>query len=258
MKKRFDGLAVLITGATGGFGRLAVAAFAEEGARLVLSDRAPAPLESLAQTLDAECVTLAGDVADPALHRDLVALAEDSFGGLDVAVNNAGIAHPAARLEDISDEDARAVIEIDLLAVFYAMKAQIPAMTAHAARTGRGAAIVNIASVAGLAGAPTISVYSAAKHGVVGLTRSAAAENARRGLRVNAVCPAFARTPMVEAGLLSGEDQAEAERRLTRGVPMRRVADPAEIIPAILFAADPANSFMTGQALAPDGGITAI
>ncbi len=258
MTRRFEDRTVLLTGATGGFGRLAAEAFAAEGARLVLSDRPGAPLDALAKGLEAEVATLAGDVADPALHRDLVALAEDRFGGLDIAVNNAGIAHRTGFLQDIDDDEARAVLEIDLLAVFFAMKAQIPAMLAQAARRSRGCAIVNLASVAGISGAPTISVYSAAKHGVVGLTRSAAAETARRGIRVNAVCPAFARTPMVEQGLLAGGDPVEAERQLTRGVPMRRVADAREIIPSILFAADPANSFMTGQTIAPDGGITAI
>ena len=258
MTKRFEGLTVLITGATGGFGRLASQAFAAEGARLVLSDREGAPLDEAAASVDAETATLAGDVTDPGLHRRLVALATERFGGLDVAVNNAGVSHPPAFLQDIDDDEARRTIEIDLLGVFFAMKAQIPVMAAQAAETGRSRAIVNLASVAGIGGAPTLGAYSAAKHGVVGLTRTAAAECARRGVRINAVCPAFARTPMVEAGLLQRGDAAEAEAHLVRGVPMRRVADAAEIIPSILFAADPANSFMTGQTIAPDGGITAV
>ncbi len=254
---RFEGLTVLLTGATGGFGRSAAAAFAAEGARLVLSDHPSAPLDAMAAEFEG-AAALAGDVTDPKLHRDLVALAQERFGSLDVAVNNAGVAHRRGFLSEIGDDDARRCIEVDLLGVFFAMKAQIPAMSAQAKATGRGCAIVNLASVAGVSGAPTISVYAAAKHGVVGLTRSAAAECAWRGVRINAVCPAYARTPMVVEGLLQAGDKGEAEAALVRGVPMRRLADPDEIIPSILFAADPANSFMTGQTIVPDGGITAV
>ena len=102
-------------------------------------------------------------------------------------------------------------------------------------------------------------MYAAAKHGVIGLTKTAALEYARRGIRVNALCPAFARTPMVEQGVLSGaKDMKQAEDFLTRGIPMRRVADASEITQAMLWACDPANSFMTGHALALDGGLTAM
>jgi len=247
--RRFEGATVLITGASGGFGRAASAAFATEGARLVLSDLSMEALEAAAGALDAETALLAGDVADPALHRELVGLAQSRFGGLDVAVNNAGIAHAPARLEAIPEAEARKVIEIDLLAVLWAMQAQIPAMA------GRSGAIVNIASVAGVVGAPMLSPYAAAKHGVVGLTRTAALETARTGLRVNAICPAFARTPMVEEILRAGGEGGE--ERLSGQLPMRRIGEPAEVAAAILFAADPANGFMTGQALTVDGGLTA-
>lgn len=257
MTARFEGLTVLLTGATGGFGRSAAAAFAAEGAKLVLSDHPSAPLDAMAAEFEG-AAALAGDVTDPGLHRDLVALALERFGSLDVAVNNAGVAHRRGFLTEIEDDDARRCIEVDLLGVFFAMKAQIPVMSAQAKATGRSCAIVNLASVAGVSGAPTISVYAAAKHGVVGLTRSASAECARRGVRINAVCPAYARTPMVVNGLLEASDDGEAEAALVRGVPMRRLADPEEIIPSILFAADPANSFMTGQTIVPDGGITAV
>lgn len=256
---RFQDLTVLITGATGGFGRRAAERFADEGARLVLSDMHAGPLEEFAATLSAPTATLAGDISDEALSENLVALAIDRFGSLDVALNNAGIVHDMSKLPLIASEEARRVIEIDLLGVFFAMKHQLPAMEGHFRRDGRKAAIVNIASVAGIAGAPRLSVYAAAKHGVVGLTRSAAAEYAAKGVRVNAVCPSFARTPMVlGAPGMMADDTAAAETELTRGVPMRRLAEVDEIVGVILFAADPKNSFMTGQALAADGGITAV
>jgi NAD(P)-dependent dehydrogenase (short-subunit alcohol dehydrogenase family) len=254
---RFEGLCVLITGATGGFGRRAAQRFASEGARLVLSDIDAARLEALASSLAAKTATLAGDVSDEALAENLVALALERFGGLDVAVNNAGIVHEMGKLPLLSSEQARKVIDVDLMGVFYALKHQLPAMESRYRRDGARAAIVNIASVAGIAGAPRLSVYAAAKHGVVGLTRSAAAEYASKGVRINAVCPSFARTPMVTAGMAVGDTQA-AEAELTRGVPMRRLAEVDEIVEVILFAADPRNSFMTGQTLAADGGITAI
>jgi len=257
---RFEGLAVLVTGAAGGFGAACARRLAAEGARLVLSDIDGRALESLAAGLEGQSALLAGDVADEALSRDLVALALERFGRLDVAINNAGIVHDMARLPQTPSDIARRVVDIDLMGVFYALKHQLPAMERQFRETGRGGRIVNIASVAGIAGAPKLAIYAAAKHGVVGLTRSAAAEYATRGVRVNAVCPSYARTPMVTEVLKQApQDQhAQVLSDLTRGVPMRRLAEVEEIVEVILFAADPANSFMTGQALAADGGITAV
>ncbi|MBN9218722.1 MAG: SDR family oxidoreductase [Mesorhizobium sp.] len=256
---RFAGMTVLITGATGGLGRGAANGFAAEGARLVLSDINEEALADLAGKLPAESAILAGDIAEESLSEDLVRLAVEKFGRLDVAVNNAGIVQSFVRLPQVPSDDARRVLEIDLLGVFYAMKHQIPQMERQFKATSRGGAIVNIASAAGLSGAPKLSVYAAAKHGVIGLTRSAAVEYASKGLRINAICPAHTRTAMVDGFVrISGAPEAEALAELTRGVPMKRVAEVDEITTAILFAADPANSFMTGHALAVDGGIGAI
>lgn len=256
---RFAGATVLITGATGGLGRGAAKGFAAEGARLVLSDIDERALADLAATLQAETATLAGNIADEKLSEDLVRLAVEKFGRLDVAINNAGIVQSFVRLPQVPSDEARRVLEVDLLGVFYAMKHQIPQMERQFKATGKRGAIVNIASAAGLSGAPKLSVYAAAKHGVIGLTRSAAVEYATKGLRINAICPAHTRTAMVDNFVrVSGAPEAEALAELTRGVPMKRVAEVDEITTAILFAADPANSFMTGHALAVDGGIGAI
>lgn len=256
---RFAGLTAIVTGATGGFGRRTAERLAEEGARLVLSDMSEAPLKEFAASLPTETAIRAGDVSDEGLSEALVNLALERFDTLDIAINNAGIAQSFVKLPQVPSDEARRIIDIDLMGVFYALKHQLPAMERQNRASGRTAAIVNIASVAGLAGAPRLSVYSAAKHGVVGLTRSAAAEYATKGIRVNAVCPSFARTAMALDFLkMSPKSLEESAADLTRGVPMRRLAEVDEIVEVILFACDPRNSFMTGQTLAADGGITAI
>lgn len=259
MTGRFEGLSILLTGAAGGFGQRTAQRLAAEGAKLVLSDMDEERLDALADSLEADVASLAGDIRDEKLSEALVELAVETHGRLDIAINNAGIAHGLAKLHQIDSGEARRVFETDLFAMFYAMKHQLAAMEGQFRQGGPGGTVVNVASVAGIAGAPRLSVYAAAKHGVVGLTRSAAAEYASKAIRVNAVCPSYARTPMAlnDLGTISGDPET-AEAELTRGVPMRRLAEVDEVVEVILFAADPKNSFMTGQALAADGGITAI
>ncbi|MCO6386508.1 SDR family NAD(P)-dependent oxidoreductase [Aliihoeflea sp. 40Bstr573] len=257
--KRYEGLTVIVTGAGGGFGKRLAERLAEQGANLVLSDIRQPELNAVAGPLGERAATLSGDVSKEEHSRDLVNLALKRFGKLDVAFNNAGIAHAFSKLPSMDSEEARRVIDIDLMGVFYAMKHQLPALERQYRLDGTKGAIVNVASVAGIAGAPRLAVYSAAKHGVVGLTRSAAAEYASKGIRINAVCPSYARTPMATDALGAiGEDAASAEKDLVRGVPMRRLAEVDEVIEVMLFAGEPNNSFMTGQTLAVDGGITAI
>ena len=250
----FEGKTVLITGAAAGLGEAAAEAFAARGAKLLLSDLSQR-VEEVADRLGAAFAI--ADAAKPDDHRVLVAKAVEIGGRLDVALNNAGIAHPPMRIEQTPEDIARKVIEIDLLGMFWALQAQIPQMQAQHRADGSSACIVNVASIAGLVAAPTLGIYAAAKHGVSGLTRTAAVENARRGIRVNAICPAFTRTKMVDDVIGMAPDAAAAEAELTRGVPMKRLAEREEIVTAMLFAADPANSFMTGQTLALDGGVTA-
>ena len=256
---RFQGLTIIVTGAAGGFGRRAAERFAAEGARLVLSDLEVGPLEEVADSLGTESVVLAGDIANESHSEALVKLAVTRFGKLDIALNNAGIAQSFLKLPDLPSEEARRIIDVDLLGIFYALKHQIPVMERQYGASGRGGTIVNIASAAGLAGVARLSVYSAAKHGVIGLTRSAAAEYALKGIRVNAVCPSFAKTNMVRDFFkLAGRGQVELAAELTRGGPMRRFAEIDEVVEVILFAADPRNSFMTGTTLSVDGGVTAV
>jgi NAD(P)-dependent dehydrogenase (short-subunit alcohol dehydrogenase family) len=261
MTGRYAGKTVLITGAGGGFGRLAALRFAEEGANLVLGDRDAEALDASASAagLDehrfAVCV---GDVAQEETATALVDTALSRFGALDVAINNAGIAHPLVRLGDTDAAVMERILAINVMGVFHGMRRQIAAMEARYRQNGVGGAILNVASVAGLVGAPLLAAYSAGKHAVIGLTRSAAIESAKRGVRINALCPAFARTAMVDemvAGMRGGPDEALA--RLVGSVPMGRVAEPDEIVQAMLWACSLENSFMTGQTITLDGGLSA-
>lgn len=256
---QFDGLCVFISGATGGFGRRTAERYAAGGADLVLTDLKQESLDELAATLPCKTATLAGDISDERLSKKLVKLAVDTFGGLDIAINNAGIAQSFVKLHQVPSPEARGIVDIDLMGVFYAMKHQINLMERQFRQDGRRGIVVNISSIAGLGGAPHLSVYAAAKHAVVGLTKSAAAEYATKGIRVNAVCPSFAKTDMALDFLRAApEGEEAATANLVRGVPMKRLAEVDEVVEVIMFAGNPKNSFMTGQTLAVDGGIEAI
>jgi NAD(P)-dependent dehydrogenase (short-subunit alcohol dehydrogenase family) len=257
MSEDFAGKVVLISGAARGFGRLAAERFAAEGARLVLTDiKADGLAEAISalQANGADVVGEAADIGEEATAPALVALARQHFGQLDIAINNAGIAHRKARLAEIDTATMERMLRINLMGTFFAMRAEIPAML-----EAGGGAIVNLASVAGIGGAPTLAAYAASKHGVIGLTRSAAVEYARKGVRINAICPSFADTAMVADTVLDpGLAPEAALAKLTGAVPMGRLARPEEVVQAILFAASPANSFMTGQAVTVDGGLSAV
>ncbi len=254
---RFQGKSVLITGAASGFGRLAAERFAAEGANLVLGDLNEEGLDDTAMiplASGVEVVTMRCDVADESDAKALVDAAVGQFGGLDIAINNAGVGHRLARLPELGFDEYEQIMRINAGGVFLGMKHQLPVMSA----AGRGA-ILNVASAAGLVGAGMLSAYAASKHAVVGLTRSAADEYARFGIRVNALCPAFANTPLFnEMADDIASDRDEAYKRITTRIPMRRVASPNEIVPTMLWLCADDNSFMTGQAVAIDGGLTAI
>jgi len=254
----FAGRVVILTGATGGFGQAAARYFAKAGARLVISDLASARLDALAKELGDQTIAVNGDISDPKLSEQLVEKALSEFGRLDIAINNAGIVHDMMPLPRTPVDEARKIIDVDLMGVFYAMRAQLPALEKRFRESGETGAIVNVASVAGVVAAPMLAVYSAAKHGVVGLTKSAAIEYARRGVRVNALCPSFARTPMATDFLdKAGKDRDAAEAAMVQAIPMRRLAEVDEVIAGLIYLADPASSFVTGQTLQVDGGLSA-
>jgi NAD(P)-dependent dehydrogenase (short-subunit alcohol dehydrogenase family) len=261
-ERRFGGMAVIVTGAARGLGRMAAERLAGEGASLVLSDRDSVGLEAAARALrnlGHSVETVPGDVSREATAVALVETALSTLGRLDVAINNAGVAHPFQRLVELEGATLERMLMVNVMGVFYGLKHQIPAMERGFAETGRTGVVLNVASIAGLVGAPLLSAYAASKHAVVGLTRSAAAETARRGVRVNTICPAFTRTDMV-AGLVNEMQGTsdEATGRIVSSIPMRRLGEPEEIVQGMLWLCSPENSFVTGQAFAFDGGLSAI
>ncbi|NIJ17852.1 NAD(P)-dependent dehydrogenase (short-subunit alcohol dehydrogenase family) [Sphingobium vermicomposti] len=181
-------------------------------------------------------------------QKALVARAVTAYGRLDIAINNAGGTSPMKGLLETTEQDLDWNFALNAKSVFLGMKHQIAAMI-----QGGGGSVMNVASVAGLAGAPKNLAYGAAKHAVVGMTRTAAVEFARHNVRVNAICPYFSMTPLVtQSNLIERKAQMEA------AVPMKRLADPEEVAAAILAMILPSNSYLTGQAIAVDGGLTAF
>jgi len=242
---------VMITGAASGFGALLAQRLAGLGARLVLGDRDVAGLERVAGALreaGAAVLAVPCDVTREAQVKALVEAAISTFGRLDVGVNNAGILTPMKRFIDTTEEELDRSHAVNTKGVFFCMQQQIRQMLEQG-----GGVILNIASMAGLGGAPKLAAYAAAKHAVVGLTRTAAVEYARRGIRVNALCPFYSATPMV-----TESEVGEQQDFLAQGSPMKRLGTPEEIVAAMLMLCAKENSYMTGQAIAVDGGISAF
>lgn len=247
-----DGKVALVTGAGSGIGRASAMAFAREGAKVVVSDVVVEGGEQtvrMIQEAGGEAVFVNADVSKAAEVEALVNSAVETYGRLDCAHNNAGIEGAMASTVDCTEETWERTININLKGVWLGMKHEIPRMI-----EGGGGAIVNTASVAGLVGFQGLPAYVASKHGVVGLTRTAALEYAQQGIRVNAVCPGVIRTPMVER-ILGGDPEAEAQ--FTALEPVGRMGKPEEIAEAVVWMCSDAASFVTGHAMAVDGGLVA-
>lgn len=242
---------VMITGAASGFGALLAQRLAVMGARLVLGDREVAGLERIAGALreaGATVLAVPCDVTREVQVKAMVEAALARFGRLDVGVNNAGILTPMKRFVDTTEDELDRSHAVNTKGVFFCMQQQIRHMLPQG-----GGVILNIASMAGLGGAPKLAAYAAAKHAVVGLTRTAAVEYARQGIRINALCPFYSATPMVTAS-----EVAEQQAMLAQGSPMKRLCTPEEIVAVMLMLCARENSYMTGQAIAVDGGLSAF
>ena len=233
-----QGKVALVTGGGSGIGAATVDLLRARGATVIAADVRPGEgIEAL-------------DVTDEAAVDALVSSIVERHGRLDVAANVAGAPGVYAHVADASTEDWRATMAVNIDGAFFCLRAELRAMRAG----GRGS-IVNVASSAGRMGVPGLSAYSASKHAVLGLTKSAALEVARDGIRVNAVCPGSIRTPMLR-GFVGG-DEALLEK-MGRRAPMGRLGEPVEIAEAVVWLLSDAAGFVTGNALSPDGGVAAI
>lgn len=240
---------ILVTGASSGIGRAAAIGLGRAGARVVLCARRVSEGEKTAEQVRAaggEAVFERTDVSKSSDVERAVATALDRFGRLDGAVNNAGVDGPNVKTADYDEAAWRRVLDTNLTGLWLCMKHEIPAML----QSG-GGAIVNVASVLGLYAYPTASAYVASKHGVVGLTRTAAVEYARHGIRVNAVCPGYVPTELSDKTF-----SPERRDRVVAMTPMKRPGTPEEIAEVILWLLSDASSFVTGHALVADGGLT--
>ncbi len=248
----FEGQVALVTGASSGMGLATARAFAEQGASVALADINEDALRAATDELTAaghQVLAVVCDVADEAQVAALVERTVASFGRLDMAFNNAGIMIPPSDAADEPADNFDRVNAINLRGVWACLKHELRQM-----REQDGGAIVNCSSLGGLVGLPGRASYHATKHGVLGLTKSAALEYAPRGVRINAVCPGTIDTPMVADMLARGElDMAEA----VRSQPIGRLGTADEIAAAVLWLCSPAASFVVGVALPVDGGYTA-
>jgi NAD(P)-dependent dehydrogenase (short-subunit alcohol dehydrogenase family) len=246
------GKVAIVTGASAGIGRAAAFALAAEGATVVLADVDAKRGEQVVAELRDKGGTaqfIQTDVSDDAQVAALVARTVDVFGRLDCAFNNAGIEGDPAPTHECTPENWQRTLAVNLTGVWSCMRHEIPPML-----EAGGGSIVNCSSVAGLVGFPSIAAYVASKHGVVGLTKTAALEYAEAGIRVNAVCPGVIDTEMVER-FTGGQPDAEAAMLATE--PVGRLGRPEEIADAVVWLCSERSSFTTGQAIAIDGGFVA-
>ena len=250
MNISFENKVALVTGAASGLGLATAKAFAEAGARVVLADWDEKEVESAAKDIAAKghkTLAIRCDVSDDAQVEAMVKQAVATFGQLDAAYNNAGVQNLLAETADTGREDYDRVMGINLRGVWSSMKFELQQMR----KQGSGA-IVNCSSLGGLVGGAERGIYHAAKHGVIGFTKSAALEYGTRGIRVNAVCPGLIWTPMADQMVASG--QGDALKDMEKMIPMGRVGRPEEIANAVLYLCSWAASYITGQSISVDGG----
>lgn len=244
---------IIITGAASGIGRATALAAAQYGARLALCDMnesGVAETAQMARDLGASAISGKVDVSVAADLEAFMARTAAEYGKIDGAFNNAGVGGALTRVHMLPEDQWDQCIAVNLKGVWLSMKYEIPHM-----RGDGGGAIVNMASVAGLLGFPMNAVYAASKHGVIGLTKSAAAEYARNNIRINAVCPGYTDTPMVSAIEDFRPGMVEKSVEL---VPMRRLGKPEEVAETVCYLLSDRAPFLTGQSIAIDGGLTVI
>jgi NAD(P)-dependent dehydrogenase (short-subunit alcohol dehydrogenase family) len=244
---------ILITGGASGIGEASAKVLASRGAKVIIADlsivqggKIAAQANQNGHHIEFHKV----DVSSGDSVRALFALAIASLGGLDVVINNAGISHDPAPMHELNDDDFDRNIAVNLKGVWHCMRAAIGCMAGNG--TGH---IINLASIAGLRSSPGLSAYSASKHGVIGLTKSAAIEYAKFGLRVNAVCPSFVDTPMVQNTLAKLDERSQ--KAIVKASPLKRLGKVEEIAYAIAWLSSDESTFMNGHTFTLDGGMLA-
>src|SRR5438876_6933728 len=251
MNLSFENKVALVTGAGSGMGLATAKAFAEAGAAVVLADIDENAVRSAAEELVSaghKAIAVRCNVADEAEVAAMIEQTVSTFGRLDAAYNNAGVQSPAVETTDASGEEFDRVHAINLRGVWSCMKFELQQM-----REQGSGAIVNCSSLGGLIGGARRGTYHAAKHGVIGFTKSAALEYAARGIRVNDVCPGMIQTPMSDKMIAEGQGE-ELNKMLNTFVPMGRMGRPEEIADAVLWLCSSAASYVTGQSISIDGG----
>jgi NAD(P)-dependent dehydrogenase (short-subunit alcohol dehydrogenase family) len=252
MNLSFERKVALVTGAASGMGLATAEAFAEAGAAVALVDLNEAAVRNVTERLHApghKVIAIACDVTQETQVKKMVEQTVSAFGSLHAAFNNAGVQSPPVEIADTTSEEFDRVNAINLKSVWLCMKYELIQMR----KQGSGA-IVNNSSIGGLIGLPGRAIYHATKHGVIGLTRSAALEYAARGIRINAICPGTVDTPMV-ADMMA--KQPEIMKDIMKEQPIGRLGKPEEVASAVLWLCSPGAGFVIGHALAVDGGFTA-
>ncbi|MFT4439039.1 SDR family NAD(P)-dependent oxidoreductase [Caballeronia sp. 15715] len=248
-KTSLEGKVAIVTGAGSGIGRAAALLLAQRGAKVVVADLKEDGGKETAAIIGTNAVFVKVDVADEASFKSLVDKTLSTFGRLDIAVNNAGIAIGGTEIAESDKETWDKVIGVNLTGMYIAVRAEVAAML----KTG-GGSIVNMSSVAGVVAQVGQVAYITSKHGVIGVTKAAAIEYSGRGIRVNAILPGTINTPMVQKIVAENPGWVE---KLTAGQPIQRLGEPDEIAEAIAWLASDAASFVTGASIAVDGGFIA-
>jgi NAD(P)-dependent dehydrogenase (short-subunit alcohol dehydrogenase family) len=249
---RLDGRVAVVTGAAGFIGAATIRLLAERGARIVAVDRREQDLKAAIKALpaSAEALAIAADVSSEDEVADYVRAAVAQFGTIDVFYNNAGIEGDVAPITKYSLESFRRVLDVNVVGVFLGMKHVLPVML----KQNKGS-IINTASIAGIMGSPDIAVYSASKHAVIGLTKSAALECVNTGVRVNCVCPGMIDSRMLSA-IIAGRNPGNApvpNERIVERIPARRLGQPSEVASIVAFLASDEASYVSGASYVVDG-----